>query len=215
MVSALPDDSPTSRALKISRRRVASSALVALIVLPVGCSSVRLLTDNCTAESILVAWPATITRGSASTTVTLTGAVSPGNLDAARFGALRQLLITGGAAGSASVVWTVPAFEVNGGYVAIMHRAPLASGQTEPVNLAFDGGGWGVVSSRPDSPFPATIAVRAENFVATSASGLITAVVGLPLRLRIDVTARNAGNESMRLTGEAQFRYEQVRTSCS
>jgi len=214
MLSALPDDSRASRALKISRRRIANSALIALTVLSVGCSSVQLLTDNCTAESILVSWPATVTRGSASSTVTLTGAVSPGNLDAARFSALRQLLITGGAAGSASVVWTVPAFEVNGGYVAFMHRAPLASGQTEPVNLAFDGGGWGVVSSRPDSPFPATIAVRAENFVATSASGSITAVEGLPLRLRIDVTARNA-NESMRLTGDAQFKYEQARTSCS
>lgn len=196
-------------------RRVASSLLIAVAVLPAGCASVNLLTDNCTAESILVSWPTTITRGSASTIVTLTGAVSPGNLDASRFNVLRQLLISGGAAASASVVWTVPAFEVNGGYIALMHKAPLTSGETEPVNLAFDGGGWGVVSSRPDQPFPAVIAVRADNFVATSASGSITAIDGLPLRLRIDVTAKNASNESMRLTGEAQFRYERVRTNCS
>jgi hypothetical protein len=198
----------------IELRHVAISALIASAVLPAGCASVQLLTDSCTAESILVSWRATITRGGASTTATLTGAVSPGNLDASRFNALRALLITGGAA-TASVVWTVPAFEVNGGYVAFMHRAPLASGQTEPVNLAFDGGGWGVVASRPDSPFSAAIAVRAENFTATSASGSITAVDGLPLRLRIDVAARNASNESMRFTGDAQFRYERARTSCS
>lgn len=212
MVSAFLND---SGALRIARQRGARSALIALMALLSGCTSFNLLTDNCTAESILVAWPATITRGNTTSNVTLTGAVSPGNLDAARFNALRALLITGGTATSASVVWTVPAFEVNGGYVAFMHRAPLASGQSEPVNLAFDGGGWGVVSSRPDSPFPATIAVRAESFVATSASGSITAVEGLPLRLRIDVTARNASNESMRLTGDAQFRYERARTSCS
>jgi hypothetical protein len=95
-----------------------------------------------------------------------------------------------------------------------MHKAPLTSGQTEAVNLAFDRGGWGVVFSRPDQPFPAVIAVRADNFVVTSASGSITAIDGQPLRLRIDVTARNANNEPIRLTGEAQFRYERVRTSC-
>ena len=212
MVGAPLDE---SRDFRIVFGRAAKLALVALTALPTGCSSVQLLTDNCIAESILVSWPATITRGGSSTTVTLTGAVSPGNLDAARFNALRALLITGGAATNASVVWTVPGFEVNGGYVAFMHTAPLASGQTEAVNLAFDGGGWGVVSSRPDQPFPATIAVRAENFVATLASGSITAVEGLPLRLRIDVTARNASNESMRFTGDAQFRYERARTSCS
>jgi hypothetical protein len=215
MASAFFGSPSASRALTIRLRKVASPVLIAVVMLPAGCKSVQLLTDNCTAESILVSWPATITRGSATTTVTLTGAVSPGNLDASRFNALRQLLITGGAGATASLVWTVPAFEVNGGYIAFMHRAPLGSGQTEPVNLAFDGGGWGVVSSRPDQPFPATIAVRAENFVATSASGSITAIVGLPLRLRIDVTATNASGETMRLTGEAQFRYEQARTNCS
>ena len=91
-----------SRDFRIVYGRVAKSALVALMVLPAGCASVNLLTDNCTAESILVSWPATITRGNTTSNVTLTGAVSPGNLDAARFNALRALLITGGAATSAS-----------------------------------------------------------------------------------------------------------------
>ena len=204
-----------SGAQRISRRQAAGWAVIALAVLPAGCKSFELLTDNCTAESVLVAWPATITRGNATTTMTLTGAVSPGNIDPSQFNQLKQLLTTGGAGGTNSVVWTVPAFNVNGGYIAFMHKAPLTSGQSEPVNLAFDGGGWGIVTSRPDQPFPAVIAVRAENFVATSASGSITAIAGPPLRLRIDVTARNASNETMRLMGEAQFRYERARTSCS
>jgi hypothetical protein len=62
---------------------------------------------------------------------------------------------------------------------------------------------------------PTAIAVRADNFTATTATGSITANPGAPLRLRIDITARNAANETMRLTGDAQFRFEEVRTSCS
>ena len=208
-------ESRAARALRRVRRPAARLALIALAGMPAGCKSIELLTDNCTTESVLVAWPATITRANATTTVTLTGAVSPGNIDPSQFNQLKQLLTTGGAGGTNSVVWTVPAFDVNGGYIAFMHRAPLTTGQTEPVNQAFDGGGWGIVSSRPDFPFPAVIAVRADNFVATSASGSITAIVGLPLRLRIDVTARNNANESMRLAGDAQFSYERARSSCS
>jgi hypothetical protein len=182
-------------------------------VLSSGCASLQLLTDRCTSESILVSWPATITRASATTNVVLTGAVSPGNLDAARFDLLKRALITGGPDLITSVVWTVPAFEVNGGYVALMHRAPLASGETEAVNAAFDGGGWGFPST--GRALPAAIAVRAENFNASSATGSITAISGTPLRLRIDVTTTNAANETMRLTGEAQFRLEEVTSNCS
>jgi hypothetical protein len=36
-----------------------------------------------------------------------------------------------------------------------------------------------------------------------------------PLRLKIDVTTRNAANQSMSLTGEAQFEYEKVHSNCS
>jgi hypothetical protein len=57
--------------------------------------------------------------------------------------------------------------------------------------------------------------VRAENFLATTAIGSITAISGTPLRLRIDVTARNATGETIRVNGDAQFRYEVVRSNCS
>ena len=124
-----------------------------------------------------------------------------------------QVLVTGGPELITSVVWTVPAFNVNGGYVAFIHKAPLRNGQTEPVNVATDAGGWGFAST--GRALPAAIAVRAENFVAISATGSITAVSGTPLLLRIDVTAQNAANETMRLTGDAHFRYEEQRSSCS
>ena len=193
--------------------RFAPIAAAGLALLSGGCQTIEFLTDNCDEESVNVSWPATITRGNLTTNVTFTGTVSPGNIDPANFDLLRKVLVTGGVEIATNVVWTVPAFNVNGGYIAFMHAAPLSTGQTEPVDLAFDGGGWGVVPA--PRLFAPTIAVRAENFTATSATGSIVAVTGRPLRLRIDVTARNAANETMRLTGEAQFEYQKVSSSCS
>src|SRR5687767_6168773 len=197
----------------VTSRMAKTLTVAAICLLASGCSTLQLLTDRCTSESILVSWPATITRNGSSTNLTLSGAVSPGNLDASRFNLLKQVLITGGPELITSVVWTVPAFEVNGGYVALMHKAPLSSGQIEPVDVAFDGGGWGFSST--GRTLPAAIAVRAENFNASSATGSVTAMTGTPLRLRIDVTTRSATNETMRPTGEAQFRLEKVTSNCS
>lgn len=190
-----------------------TATLAGICLLSSGCLSIGFLTNRCTSESILVSWPATITRGGSSTNVLLSGSVSPGNLDASRFNLLKQVLITGGPELITSVVWTVPAFEINGGYVALMHKAPLGSGQIEPVDVAFDGGGWGFAST--GRTLPASIAVRAENFNAMSATGSITALAGTPLRLRIDVTTRSTSNETMRVTGEAQFRLQEVTSNCS
>lgn len=178
-----------------------------------GCATIDFLTDNCRSEFVAVSWPATITRGGTSTLVTLTGSVAPGNIDTDKFNILKEVLATGGRELITTVIWSVPAFDTNGGFIALMHPAPLATNQTEAVNLAFDGGGWGVVEgNRPLAP---VISVRADNFLATSATGSITAIAGTPLRLRIDVTARNAAGETIRVTGDAQFRYEEVRSNCS
>lgn len=195
--------------LKSGYRIAAASAALLLQ----GCQTLDFLTDNCDTESINVTWPATITRGNFTQNVTLIGSVAPGNIDPANFDLMRRLLFSGGPEILTNVVWTVPAFDINGGYIAFMHPAPLSTGQTEPVNLAFDGGGWGVVPSA--RVFAPTIAVRANNFNATTATGSIFAVTGQPLRLRIDVTAQNAEGETMRITGEAQFEYTKVSSNCS
>lgn len=194
-------------------RFTAKPLLVAAAVSVNGCGSIEFLTDNCRSEAVLVSWPATITRGGAATVLPLAGAVTPGNIDPSDFDILKEVLATGGRELVTTVIWTVPAFEVNGGFIALMHPAPLAAGQIEPLNLAFDGGGWGEVEG--NRPFAPAIAVRADNFTATSAAGSITAISSIPLRLRIDVTTRNAAGETMRISGDAQFRYEEKRTSCS
>ena len=188
-------------------------AALSALFLTQSCQAFDFLTDNCDEESINVSWPATITRGNLTTNVTLTGGVAPGNIDPSNFNLLKQVLVTDGIEILTNVVWTVNAFNVNGGYIAFMHPAPLSTGQTEPVNLAWDGGGWGVVPS--PRVFAPTVAVRAESFNATTATGSIFAVTGRPLRLRIDVTTQNAAGETMRLQGEAQFEYRKVSSNCS
>src|SRR5215212_11003507 len=118
---SMPLDFPKSTLLR-------QTALAAAMLASTGCNTFEFLTDNCETEFVRVTWPATITRGSSTTSVTLTGSVSPGNIDPAQFTQLRQTLVTGGG-DLTNVVWTVPAFETNGGYVAFMHAAPLTTGQ--------------------------------------------------------------------------------------
>jgi len=192
---------------------VKAGALAASALLSASCTSVDFLTDNCTSEFVRVSWPATITRGTSTTSVTLFGSVTPSNIDPSQFELLRDVIATGNRTSLTTVVWTVPAFDINGGYVAFTHTLPLPAGQSDAVNFAFDGGGWG--ASAATRAIPAAIALRADNFNANAATGTITAISTTPLRLDIDVTVRNAANQSMRLTGQAQFQHEIVHSGCS
>jgi len=171
------------------------------------------IAPKCTQEQIVVTWPITITRGSSVTSPLLTTTLTQTNIDRTQFDALKQTLTEGGGAGTYNVTWTIPAFDVNGGYIALTHAAPLAGGETQQVSVAFAGGGWG---ARPvTSAVPPAVSVRADNFVATSASGSITVLAASPLRLRIDITTANAAGETIRLTGEAGFSYHKVQALCT
>jgi hypothetical protein len=202
---------PRTRTALTRRLRIAT-ALAATAALS-GCSTFEFLTDNCTSEFVRVSWPVKIVRGTTTTDVTLFGSVSPGNIDPTQFELLRDVLVNGSRSTLATVVWTVPAFEINGGYIAFTHSAPVSTGESINVNFGWDGGGWGAATATRE--IPAAIAVRADNFTATEATGTITAVETSPLRLRIDITTRNAANQSLRVTGDAQFQYEKIRSSCS
>ena len=196
-----------------------SRALLGLsaVVLTQGCLrgavALEAIAPKCTQEQIVVTWPVTITRGSSVTTPLLTTTLTQTNVDRAQFDALRQTLTAGGGTGTFNVTWTIPAFEVNGGYIALAHAAPLATGETQQVSAAFSGGGWGAqaVTAAP----PPAIAVRASNFVATSATGSSTALAASPLRLRIDITTANANGETIHLAGDAGFAYQKVTALCS
>ena len=195
------------------RRTVRSASLVAIALISAGCTTTDFLTDNCTSEFVRVSWPATITRGTSTTSVTLFGSVTPGNIDPTQFELFRDVVATGTRSNLTTIVWTVPAFEVNGGYIAFTHTLPLSAGQSDGINFAWDGGGWGAAPA--SRAIPGAVAVRADNFSADAATGTITAVSTSPLVLDIDVTVRNAVNQTMRLTGKAQFEHESVRSSCS
>jgi hypothetical protein len=204
MRSRLAFLAPTARklALAVSAPLIISS-----------CQTADFLTDDCDTDFLRVTWPATITRGSNVTNATLFQSITPANIDAEEFRLLREVLINGSTSGSATVIWTVPAFDVNGGYIALTHSAPLDPSASQQVSFAFDGGGWGATTaSRVIQP---AIAVRADNFNATAASGTITTLNKAPLRLGIDITVRNALNQTMRITGEAQFEFQKVHSSCS
>jgi len=190
----------------------ATLALSALMATQ-GCVFLESLGPQCTQEQIVVTWPITITRGSSVSSPLLTTTLTQSNIDRAQFDVLRQVLTEGGGTATYNVTWTVPAFDVNGGYIAFTHAAPLASGETQQVGVAFSGGGWGAHPAT--AAFPPAVSVRADNFVATSATGSITALAGSPLRLRIDITTANAAGETIRLTGDAGFSYHKVQALCT
>lgn len=192
---------------------LALSALVATQGCLKAAVALEAIAPKCTQEQIVVTWPITITRGTAVTTTLLTRTLTQNNIARAQFDALRQTLVDGGGAGTYNVTWTIPAFDVNGGYISLSHAAPLTSGETQQVGVAFSGGGWG---AQPVSgAVQPAVAVRASNFVATAASGSITAIAATPLRLRIDITSTNAAGETIRLEGEAGFSYHKVQALCN
>lgn len=178
-----------------------------------GCVTLESLGPSCTQEQLVVTWPVTITRGTSVTTPLLTTTLTQSNIDRAQFDALRQVLTAGGGTSTNNVTWTIPAFDVNGGYIALAHAAPLATGETQQVGVAFSGGGWGAQSAT--AALPPAVAVRASNFIATSATGSITALATSPLRLRIDITTANAGGETIHLAGDAGFSYHKVEALCT
>jgi hypothetical protein len=106
----------------------------------------------------------------------------------------------------------MPAFQTNGGGIAIALQAPLRAGDVLAVNNAFNGGGWGTISL--PAGVNVQVSVRADNFVATSASGSIQILTVAPLRLRIDIETKDVANSTIRIRGDASFNYVRERVTC-
>lgn len=186
---------------------------VCLVTAVPGCSTFEFLVGDCEIEYIEVSWPATIEQGGNSELSRLLDRIAPSNVSGQEFDRLKGALIRGEPQSSSLVIWSVGAFSTNGGYVSITHPAPSAVGAVIPVTSAFNGGGWGTVTGRPSGE--ASVAVRASGFVAASATGSLTVLDNQPLKMRIDFTARSATNESMRISGEAQFGLRREKTTCT
>ena len=188
-------------------------ALAALVTTQAcyGLGALEALGGSCPQEQLVVTFPVTITRGTTVTSPLITRTMTPGSIGQSQFNLLRQVLVDGGT-GSYNVTWTVPAFNTDGGHIAFRYPVPIAAGQTQQVGATFAGGGW---DAQPATPaLPPAVSVRADDFIATSASGSITALNGVPLRLKIDVTTTSATGETIRLDGHAGFTYSKVTASC-
>jgi hypothetical protein len=168
--------------------------------------------DGCEAERIDVAWPATVTRDAAPTAVTLAGQVSPSNIGVPEFGTLRAVLTGDVSVQTAGVIWTVPAFEPEQGYVAVAIDAPVAAGETIAVGSTFDGAGWGPYELPAGARVAAGLRVGA--IAANNVAGTVEVLAVSPLRLRLDLTARSGGDEIARVQGDAAFSYRPGPPAC-
>jgi hypothetical protein len=177
-----------------------------------GCATLEFLGGQCPQEQLTVTWPITITRGSSTASPLLTYTLTASNVDQSQFNALRSALADGGTT-PYNVTWTISAFDTNGGYISFTHPMPLARGQTLQVANVFTGAGWG--AQQTGAATAPAIGVRADGFVATSASGTITVLDTAPLRLRIDVTTSSTSGVTLRVAGDVGFNYAKVTTICT
>ena len=96
----------------------------------------------------------------------------------------------------------------------ILDTAPPAITLTTPADGAtinrqvveiagtFDGGGWGFLSPAGSQT---VVAARIGDFVASSASGTLTVIETMPLRLALDVTVADGSTRSFRFEGTMAF----------
>jgi hypothetical protein len=182
--------------------------LLALLI--AGCDSGL---DSCEAERIDVTMPATITRGGSPAAVTLVGQVSPSNVGVPAFATLRAVLTGDVASQTDGVIWTVPAFDPDQGWVVVAIDAPVAAGDVLTVGSTYGGAGWGVF----DLPGGTRLAagIRAGEFAAVEVSGTAEVLEVSPLRLRLDLTGRDAADAVVRVQGDASFRYQSGPPSCT
>lgn len=156
--------------------------------------------------------PATIERNGITQNETLSGVVAFTNVPD-QFHLLKAVLTEDPSRSTEGVVWTVPAFQTNGGFIAVALQAPLCAGDSLLVTSAFNGGGWGQFDLPAGSR--AQVSVRADSFLAVSASGSIRVLAVAPLRLRIDITTQSNNNTTIRIRGDANFQYVRERVPCT
>jgi hypothetical protein len=168
---------------------------------------------RCHSERIEISMPAVIERDATREEMTLSGAVAPGNVGVDEFAVLKRILIENTSGQTQGIVWSLTAFNTNGGGLAVAVRPPFMSRDVIPVTGSFQGGGWG----RFDLPhgIRAQVSVRTDGFLATSASGTIEILQVAPLRLRIDITVKNESNAMIRIQGDANFRFVRERVPCT
>jgi hypothetical protein len=169
--------------------------------------------DSCEAELISVTLPAMIVRDVVPSAETLTGEVSVGNVGAPVFEALRAVLVEDPAAATDAVIWTVPAFSPDEGWLAVAIAPPIATGDELTVGATLAGAGWGIF----ELPGAARLAagLHAGNFSAASVTGGASVLGVAPLRLRLDLRGTDGAGAIVTLQGDASFAYRPGPPSCT
>jgi hypothetical protein len=193
-------------------RLVATATRAMLAALGLSTTGCTFPLGGCETERIEVRGTLTIERAGQTSIDDVFNTFAPGN-NAEDYPAVKRFLIDAAPRAGDAVVWTVPAFRVNGGYVAILLSGPLRAGDQVPVVGAFEGGGWGATTvSRAAA---ASVSIRADDFVATSASGTVEVLGVAPLRLRLDITGSTATGATTRIRGELRFSFVREDAPCT
>lgn len=195
-------------AVRARYRSAGSGWLVPLALLLSACGSPF---GDCRLERVEVSLPVNIERGSGTETATLAGSVAVSNLSVLDFEIVRSVLTGDVSVEDAGVIWTVP-MAATEGWVSLAIDAPVSSGEVLSVGSTYDGAGWG----RFDLPGGTKIAasVRDGAFLATSVTGTVEVLAVMPLRLRLDLTAGDASNATLHISGDATFTFVQEPAAC-
>jgi len=184
--------------------------LLALPILLAACGSPF---GDCSSERVEVSLPATIERNGVPENVTLGDAVAVGNVSVPDFATLRAVLTGDATSESAGVIWTVPLSGATQGWVSLAIDAPLSPGTTLTVGSTYDGAGWGLFDLPAGTK--AAASVRDDSFAATSVTGTVEVLGVMPLRLRLDLTATDASNATVRVQGDAAFSFVSQPSPCT
>ena len=184
-----------------------------LLALPILLSACGSPFGECRLDRVEVSLPATIERGSGTETATLEGSVAVGNLGLPDFETVRAVLTGDVTSENDGVIWTVPMAGTTEGWVSLAIDAPVSPGDVLTIGSTFDGAGWG----RFDLPGGTKIAasLRDGAFTASSIAGTVEVLGVMPLRLRLDLTATDAADVTVRVTGDATFAFVREPAACT
>jgi hypothetical protein len=181
------------------------------LVLFAACSDAPRRGRTCIVQQLEVTWPATIERGGVATSERLAAVLAPTHVTPEAFDSLTETMVRGRPR-APTVLWSVPAFNVNPGGISVVHGGALRRGEVLRVVGVQDGGGWGVMP--PLQRGNALVGVEAGEFVASAVSGTIVVLETQPFALRLDVTASDTTGARIRVRGEAQFSFRRERQPC-
>jgi hypothetical protein len=155
--------------------------------------------DPCTRDRIDALFPVTVAIGDALQEWTLTGRVTETNIQADVYAQLVAGLVLDTASAAGSVFTLDQGFGGDqAGFLAIWLGGDPAPGAVLTVADAFDGGGWGVLPGGPSGP---RVALRIGLFQGTTATGTLTVLSTVPLRLDVDIMVTDAIGAGYGLTG--------------